>query len=241
MRRRCSTFARRSSSTRTSPRPMAWRRAATSWRKVSGWLVDRAEDDRRGRAAGAARGRSSAATIAVALTQAGMALALRAGELDDGARADRACTRAQSEPGIGAGCSARWPRCGRAIPRQRWNMSPAPCGSARHDPHSLQRMQAAARRARISSPPAMPKRHPGRENGRETEPSHMIAASIVAANCALSGRLDEARAAMARLRQLDPTLRASNLREVDPAAAARGAGHYGGRPAQGGAAGGMRA
>lgn len=47
-------------------------------------------------------------------------------------------------------------------------------------------------------------------------PSFLFAVSIVAASHALAGRMDEARQAMQHLRQLDPTLRVSNLEDWFP-------------------------
>jgi len=47
-------------------------------------------------------------------------------------------------------------------------------------------------------------------------PSFLIPVAIIAASHALAGRGDEARRAMHHLRQLDPTLRVSNLRDWLP-------------------------
>jgi TolB-like protein len=48
------------------------------------------------------------------------------------------------------------------------------------------------------------------------EPRYISAAAVTAASHALAGRKKEARAAMQRLRQIDPTLRMSNLKEWFP-------------------------
>ena len=48
------------------------------------------------------------------------------------------------------------------------------------------------------------------------QPNHFIAACIAAASGGLGGRLPEAQKAMARLRQLDPSLRMSNLKHLFP-------------------------
>ena len=50
----------------------------------------------------------------------------------------------------------------------------------------------------------------------QDEPSYISAAAVAAASQALVGRKKEARAAMHRLRQIDPTLRIANLREWFP-------------------------
>jgi adenylate cyclase len=49
-----------------------------------------------------------------------------------------------------------------------------------------------------------------------SQPNHLAPIRILAASHALAGRLDEAQRAMTRLRQLDPTLRISNLEDVLP-------------------------
>src|SRR5262249_5246067 len=48
------------------------------------------------------------------------------------------------------------------------------------------------------------------------QPNHFIATCVAAASNALAGRLPDAQRAMARLRQLDPELRISNLRDFFP-------------------------
>jgi hypothetical protein len=47
-------------------------------------------------------------------------------------------------------------------------------------------------------------------------PSFLLVVGVVAASHALAGRSDEARRAMDRLRELDPALRISNLRDWLP-------------------------
>jgi hypothetical protein len=47
-------------------------------------------------------------------------------------------------------------------------------------------------------------------------PSFLIAVSLAAASHALAGRPEEARAAMQRMRELDPSLRVSNLKDWLP-------------------------
>jgi tetratricopeptide (TPR) repeat protein len=48
------------------------------------------------------------------------------------------------------------------------------------------------------------------------KPGFLLPACVVAASGALAGRLEEAQKAMARLRQLEPALRISNLKEFFP-------------------------
>ena len=47
-------------------------------------------------------------------------------------------------------------------------------------------------------------------------PSFLMAVSVIAASHALAGRMDEARRAMEHLRELDPALRVSNLKDWLP-------------------------
>jgi len=54
------------------------------------------------------------------------------------------------------------------------------------------------------------------EAAAREKPNHLIATSVVAASGALAGRSPEAEKAMARLRQLEPALRLSNLRNLGP-------------------------
>lgn len=48
------------------------------------------------------------------------------------------------------------------------------------------------------------------------QPSHLPAIHVLAASCALIGRHEQASKAMARLRELDPALRLSNLKDLLP-------------------------
>ena len=46
------------------------------------------------------------------------------------------------------------------------------------------------------------------------QPDYMFALRILAAGCAMAGRLEEARREVARMRRIDPALRVSKLREI---------------------------
>ena len=54
------------------------------------------------------------------------------------------------------------------------------------------------------------------EKGFRQQANWAVAARVAAASSALAGRLDQARKAMARLREIDPTLRVSDLRQMFP-------------------------
>ncbi|HEX6092091.1 MAG TPA: BTAD domain-containing putative transcriptional regulator [Dongiaceae bacterium] len=180
--------------------------------KVSRWLTDIARDT-----AEAERLARRAAELGmddpVALHTAGMALAYVVGDLEGGAAlVDRSVAL---NPNLAWGwLFSAWVRVWQGESETALEHVARAMRLSPHDPH-FYNLQAAAGAAHFFA---------GRfaeaaswvETAAKTQPNHMIAVSIVAANCALSGRLDEARAAMARLRQLDPTLRTSNLRELIP-------------------------
>jgi tetratricopeptide (TPR) repeat protein len=54
------------------------------------------------------------------------------------------------------------------------------------------------------------------ERAFREEPNYHPAAIVTAASYALAGRIEEARQAMERLRQIDPTLRISNVKDRHP-------------------------
>jgi uncharacterized protein HemY len=54
------------------------------------------------------------------------------------------------------------------------------------------------------------------EAAAQEQPNHVIASCIGAASSALRGRFTEAQKATARLRQLEPALRLSNLKDLAP-------------------------
>ena len=182
------------------------------WRKVNGWMTDRpteiAEGVRLGRRA-VELGRDDA----VALARSGHALAHLAGDLDGGiALLDRA---RMLNPNLAAawflgGFLRAWNgESDGAIEHftQAMRLSPL-------DPE-IYRMQAGMAAAHLFA---------GRfdiasswaEKSFGDLPSFLMVVGIVAASHALAGRADEARRAMHHLRQLDPALRVSNLRDWLP-------------------------
>jgi Flp pilus assembly protein TadD len=83
-----------------------------------------------------------------------------------------------------------------------------------HDPHIFN-MQAATASAHFFAGRYAEASSWAEAAGR-AKPNHLIAASMVAASSALAGRLSEAEKAITRLRQLDPALRLSNLKDLGP-------------------------
>jgi TolB-like protein len=180
--------------------------------KVAGWMGDRpretAEAERLARCA-AALGKDDA----VALHAAGMALAYVVGDLDGGATLiDRSVAL---NPNLAWGwLFSGWVRVWIGQPEVALEYFARAMRLSPHDPHfyNMQAGTAAVhffvgRYAEASS---------WGEAAARDQRDHIIAACIVAATGALGGRLAEARKAMARLRDLDPALRMSNLKDLIP-------------------------
>jgi len=83
-----------------------------------------------------------------------------------------------------------------------------------HDPQFFN-MQAATASAHFFAGRYAEASHWAETSLRE-QPNHLIAACIAAASSGLAGRPAEAQRAMTRLRQLDPTLRVSNIKDFFP-------------------------
>jgi TolB-like protein len=183
-----------------------------SQRKVSGWMVDRLQE-----IAEAERLAKQAATLgkedAVALHAAGMTLAYVVGDLDGGAvLIDRALGL---NPNLAwAWLFSGWVKVWLGEPEVAIEHVAHAMRLSPYDPHVFN-MHAATASAHFFV---------GRytealswaEMAARAQPNHLIAACIVAASGALAGRLTEARNAVTRLRQLEPTLCMSNLEDLIP-------------------------
>jgi TolB-like protein len=183
-----------------------------SQRKAGGWLVDRqreiAEAERLARVA-ATLGKDDA----VALHGAGMALAYVVGDLDGGAALiDRALAL---NPNLAwAWLFSSWVRVWHGEPEIALDHAARAMRLSPHDPH-FYNMQAATAAAHFFAGRYAEASIWGEAAARE-QPNHAVAACIVAASFAFVGRLAEAQNALARLRQLEPALRASNLKDLIP-------------------------
>ncbi len=183
-----------------------------SQRKAAGWMVDRRQE-----IAEAERLARLAATLgkddAVALHAAGMALAFVVGDLDGGAALiDRALGL---NPNLAwAWLFSSWVRVWLGEPEIALEHVARAMRLSPHDPH-FYNMQAATAAAHFFAGRYAEASSWGEAAARE-QPNHAVAACIVAANAAFAGRLAEARKAVTRLRQLEPTLRASNLEDLIP-------------------------
>jgi TolB-like protein len=179
------------------------------WRKINGWMTDRAQESSEG-ARLARRAVDLGRNDAVALTRGGHALGHFGGDLHASiALLDRALVL---DPNL----SAAWYLSGfqritrgdhdDAIGRFARAMRLSPL-----DPEMV-RMQTGTAMAHLLA---------GRfdaavswaEKAYRDMPSFLLAVGIVAASHALADRTDEAQQAIHHLRQLDPTLRISNLKD----------------------------
>jgi TolB-like protein/DNA-binding SARP family transcriptional activator/Tfp pilus assembly protein PilF len=183
-----------------------------SQRKVSGWMVDRARE-----AAEAERLARRAATLgkddAVALHAAGMTLAYVGGDLDGGAALiDQALAL---NPNLAwAWLFSGWVRVWLSQPDLAIEHITRAMRLSPFDPHVFN-MQAAMASAHFFAG-RYAEASSWAETASREQPNHLIAACIVAASGALGGRIAEATAAMARLRQLEPSLRCSTLADLLP-------------------------
>ena len=178
-----------------------------SWRKLNGWMSDRAQEAAEG-ARLARRAAQLGKDNAIALARSGHALAHLAGDLNGGiALIDRALA-------LNPNLAAAWFLSGflrlgcrefdDAIERFARAMRLSPL-----DPETF-RMQTGTAMAHLLA---------GRfdtasswaEMAFRGLPSFLLPVAIIAASHALAGRMDEAARAMHHIRQLDPTLRISYL------------------------------
>jgi TolB-like protein len=177
------------------------------WRKVNGWMGDRQQEIAEG-ARLARRAVELGKDDAVALARSGHALGHLVGDLDGGiALTDRALV-------LNANLAAAWFLGGflriwrgegdDAIERFARAMRLSPLDSETY------RMQAGTAMAHLLAGRFDAASSWAEKSFREL-PSFLVVAGIMAASHALAGRMTEARRAMGHLRQLDSTIRVSNL------------------------------
>jgi tetratricopeptide (TPR) repeat protein len=181
-------------------------------RRGYGWVTDRvweiAETTRLARRA-AELGREDA----VALSSAGLALAVVAGDLDDGvALIDRALVL---NPNLAwAWLSSAMTKAFLGDPKAAVEHAARAMRLSPQDPQMFGMQTATAFGHFFAG------RHDEALSWAETavrdKSNYLLANCVAAASSALSGRPAEAEKAMARLRQLDPGLRLSNLKDLVP-------------------------
>jgi TolB-like protein/class 3 adenylate cyclase len=182
------------------------------WRKLNGWVVDRAKETSEG-ARLARRAVELGKDDAVALSRGGHALAWFVHDLDNGAAfIDRALVL---NPNLAAAWNlSGWVRAYRgeldmAIEHHARAMRLSPLDPILYNMHvGTAFAHFLAGRYDDASGWA--------NKALREQPNYPAANRILAASNALAGHLSEAQDAMARLRELDPSLRLANLTEVFP-------------------------
>jgi adenylate cyclase len=177
------------------------------WRKVNGWMTEGPREI----AEGARLARLAielGADDAVALTRGGHALSHLAGDLEGGITLiDRALV-------LNPNLASAWFLGGFL---RVWNGDPD--GAIEHFARAMRLSPLDPEMYRIQGGMAAAHLFAGRfdtasswaEKSIRQLPSFLMVAGVMAASHALAGRTDEARRAISHLRQLDPTLRISNL------------------------------
>ena len=182
------------------------------WRKINGWMTDRSQEIAEG-ARLARRAVELGKDDAVALTRGGHALAHFAGDLDGGiALLDRALV-------LNPNLAAAWFLGGFL---RIWRGEPD--DAIEHFARAMRLSPLDPEMYRMQAGMAMAHLFAGRfdaasswaEKAFRDLPSFLMVVGIIAASHALAGRTDEARRAMHHLRQLDPALRISNLKDWLP-------------------------
>ncbi|MDB5634570.1 MAG: CadC-family transcriptional regulator [Tardiphaga sp.] len=182
------------------------------WRKVNGWMTDVPQDVAEG-ARMARRAVELGRDDAVALTRSGHALAHLAGELDGGiALLDRALV-------LNPNLAAAWFLGGFL---RVWHGEPD--GAIEHFARAMRLSPLDPELYRMQAGMAVAHLFAGRfdqasswaEKASRDLPSFLMVVGIIAASHALAGRTAEGRRAMDHLRELDPTLRVSHLRDWLP-------------------------
>ena len=182
------------------------------WRKINGWMSDRAQEVPEG-ARLARRAVELGKDDAVALARGGHALAFLIGDIDSGiAFVDRALT-------LNPNLAAAWYLSGflRVFRGE-------PDVAIEHLARAIRLNPLDPEMFRMHVGMALAHLFAGRlddasasaESAIRELPSYLPAVSITAASHALAGRMEEARRAMEHLRQLDPALRVSNLKDWVP-------------------------
>src|SRR6478672_9124888 len=182
------------------------------WRKVNGWMTDR-----RGETAEGARLARRAVDLgrddAVALTRGGHALAHLTDDVAGGiALLDRALV-------LNPNLASAWFLAGFL---RTWNGEPD--AAIEHFAHAMRLSPLDPELYRMQAGQAAAHLFAGRfdaasswaEKAFRELPSFLMVVSAIAASHALAGRSDEAQRAMKHLRELDPTLRVSNLADWLP-------------------------
>jgi adenylate cyclase len=183
-----------------------------SQRIASGWVTDRAQE-----IAEAARLARRAAELggddAVALSSAGFALAYVAGEIEEGsAMIDRALVLNANL--AWAWYFSGWGKIWLGDTRVAIEHLARALRLSPHDPHAFNMRSATAVAHFIAGRYA--EALSWAESALLERPDHSSALRVFAASCGMLGLSERGAKAMTRLRELDPRLRLSNLRDIIP-------------------------
>ena len=182
------------------------------WRKTNGWMTDPVQETSEASRL-ALRAVELGSDDAIALFRAGYALGYVVGDLDRGAALiDRALAL---NPNLAAG----WYASGRI----RGYLG-EPDLAIEHLERAIRLSPLDMQTARLQSATAFAHFLAGRcddasswaQRALQVRPSYPSAIRLAAASSALAGRPEEARQAIERLRQVDPALRVSNLKDRVP-------------------------
>jgi TolB-like protein len=183
-----------------------------AWRNLNGWMTDRAQEVAEG-ARLAWRAVELGRDDAVALARGGHALALLLGDLDGGAALiDRALAL---DPNFArAWYASGWVRVYRGEPEVAIEHLARAMRLSPLDP-TLYHMQVGTAFAHMLAG-RYEEASSWAERAFRQEPNYHPAAIVTAASNALAGRMEVASKAMEHLRQIDPLLRISNLKDRHP-------------------------
>jgi TolB-like protein/class 3 adenylate cyclase/Tfp pilus assembly protein PilF len=182
------------------------------WRKANGWMTDRSQEVAEG-ARLARRAVELGEDDAVALTRGAHALGHFAGDLDGGiALIDRALT-------LNPNLASAWFLGGFL---RIWNGKPD--SSTEYFERAMRLSPLDPEMYRMQAGMAMAHLFAGRfdtasslaENAFRHLPAFLMAVGVIAASHALAGHQEKAQRAMTHMRELDPTLRLSNLADWLP-------------------------
>jgi tetratricopeptide (TPR) repeat protein len=182
------------------------------WRKVNGWMSDRAREIAEG-ARLARRAVELGKDDAVALTRGGHALAHFGGDLDSSiAFVDRALAL---DPNLAAAWFlGGFLRAERGDPDQAIEFFTRAMRFSPLDPEMF-RMQAGMALAHLFAG-RFESASSWAEKAYRDLPSFLLVAAIIAASYALAGRMEDATRVMQQVRRLDPALRISDLADWIP-------------------------
>jgi TolB-like protein/Tfp pilus assembly protein PilF len=183
-----------------------------SQRKVSGWTIDR-EQERLETERLARRAAQLGPDVPLALCTAGLGLAHVAGEIDDAAAL--IARSLELNPNLAwAWLFNGWVKVLAGKPEEAIESVSRAMRLSPQDPHIFN-MQGVIAWAYFCAE-RFDEASVWAEKAVQYHPHYLLGSVIHPASKALAGQLSEAQRAMARLRQLDPKLRISNLKELAP-------------------------